>query len=140
MNKNEIINAGILLVREKLREAGIKYFIKPDNNDIEIRLRNRSYTIEVKTTEKPRPGGGKGKDAVSWNIGKHSTDLIACVNLADSDVWLFTPAEMIELAQHPSKDKLYIYTDETVNARKRALKSEFKEYQLENYLKKLTHN
>jgi hypothetical protein len=106
-------------------------------DDIEINLGNRSYSVEVKTTEKPKPGGGKGKDAVSWNIGKSSTDFIACVNLADRDVWFFTPKEIIELAQHPSKDKLYIYTDETVNARKRALKSEFRDYQIENYLKKL---
>ena len=31
-------------------------------------------------------GGGKGKNAVSWNIGKSEADYIACVNLSEDEV------------------------------------------------------
>ncbi|OGU71377.1 MAG: hypothetical protein A2V93_07735 [Ignavibacteria bacterium RBG_16_34_14] len=136
MNKNNIINAGKLLVQYKFLKGGIESFPSLTDNSLEIQLKKKNYTVQVKTTEKPKPGGGKGKAAISWNIGKPSSDFIACVNLSEDDVWLFTPDELIKLAQHPSKDKLYIYVDETVSARKKALKSEFKAYLIENSIKR----
>ena len=134
MKKYHIINAGKLLLQYKLLKCGIESIQKTNGNDaiIEISLRNKVYNIQVKTTEKPRPGGGKGKDAISWNIRNISADFIACVNLLGDEAWLFTPKELIKLAQHPSKDKLYIYTNETVKTRKRSLKTEFKEYLIDN--------
>ena len=139
MDKNQIMFAGKLLVEYKLLKNGIDASLNYDNSDIHLKVvsKNKTISFNIKTTEEPKPGGGKGKDAVSWNLGKTSADFIACVNLADDEVWLFTPSEMYELAQHPSKDKLYIYTDEAVNARKKALRSEFREYLIENRIKKI---
>ena len=141
MNKDQIIYAGKLLVQFKLLKNGIDANLNFDEGNIHLKVvsKNKTTTFNVKTTESPKPGGGKRKDAVSWNLGKISADFTACVNIADDEVWLFTPSDMCKLAQNPSKDKLYIYTDKTVNARKKALKSEFNEYLLENRLRKLDY-
>ena len=137
MNRQQVIYAGKLLVHYKLLKNGLTSSINFENRDIHLKVASRTITVNVKTTEGPKPGGGKGKDALSWGLGKTDANYIACVNLADDEVWLFTSSEMYKLAQHPSKDKLYIYTDETVKARKKALRSEFRGYLLENWIKKI---
>ncbi|NCB27689.1 MAG: hypothetical protein EOM62_19890 [Bacteroidia bacterium] len=98
---------------------------------------SRSYTIQVKTKEKPTRGGGKGKMSLGWDLRENSpAELVAVTDLSTDSVWLFTHAEFIDLAQQRSERgmlKLYMYVDESVNTRKKmALLSQFEPYRLKN--------
>ena len=68
----------------------------------------KAYTIQVKTQEKPSPGGGKGKLSIAWDLRDNSpADLIAVTDLSTDVVWLFAFSEFEELAQqHSAKGNL----------------------------------
>ena len=97
---------------------------------------NRSYTIQVKTKERPSKGGGRGKLSLAWDLRDSSpAELVALTDLSTDSVWLFTHAEYEKLAQQHSASgnlKLYMYVDESVKTRKEmALMSQFEAYRLE---------
>lgn len=132
--------AGELLVQYKLLKHGIDSSAMTTDSGIDLVAyspRNmRAYTIQVKTQEEPKPGGGKGKLAIGWFLKEDSpADLIAVTDLSTNSVWLFTHSEFIELAQqHSAKGicQLYMYVDENVKTKKKiALKSQFSKYLIE---------
>jgi hypothetical protein len=136
--------AGELLVQYKLIKDGIDSSAMTTDAGIDLvaySSRNtRAYTIQVKTKEKPTPGGGKGKLALSWDLRESSpADLVAVADLSSNPVWLFNHSELTELAQqHSAKGiyKLYMYVDETVKTKKeKALKSQFTNYLIEKRIK-----
>lgn len=138
--KQHIGRAGELLVQYKLIKYGIDSSAMTTDSGIDLVAYSpknmKAYTIQVKTQEKPSPGGGKGKLAISWDLKDNSpADLIAVAELSTDTVWLFTLSEFVELAQqHSSKGnyKLYMYVDECVKTKKVvALKSQFSKYLLE---------
>ena len=133
--------AGELLVQYKLLKFGIDSAAMTTDSGVELVAyspkSNRSYTIQVKTKEKPSKGGGRGKLSLAWDLRDDSpAELVAVTDLSTDSVWLFTDTEYEQLAQqHSSKGnfKLYMYVDESVNTKKEmALLSQFEQYRLEN--------
>jgi len=136
--------AGELLVQYKLLKFGIDSAAMTTDSGIDLVAyspRNqRAYTIQVKTKNKASPGGGKGKLSLAWDLRDDSpADLVATTDLSTDSVWLFTHSEFEAFAQqHSAKGnlKLYMYVDEDVNTKKEmALKSQFKNYLIENRIK-----
>jgi hypothetical protein len=136
--------AGELLVQYKLVKYGIDSAALTTDSGIDLVAYSpknmKAYTIQVKTQEKPLPGGGKGKLSMAWNLRDSSpADLVATTDLSTNSVWLFTFSEFEELAQqHSSKGnlKLYMYVDETIKTQKKmVLKSQFEKYLIENRIK-----
>ncbi|MCK5073016.1 MAG: hypothetical protein KAQ98_06285, partial [Bacteriovoracaceae bacterium] len=64
--------AGELLVQYKLVKYGIDSAAMTTDSGIDLVAYSpknmRAYTIQVKTQEKPSPGGGKGKLAMAWDL------------------------------------------------------------------------
>ena len=133
--------AGEMLVQYLLLKYGIDSAAMTTDSGVDLvaysPTTNRSYTIQVKTKEKPTQGGGKGKLALDWNLRDSSpAELVAVVDLSTDSVWLFTHAEFQHHAQQHSEKgimKLYMYVDETVNTKKEmALLSQFEPFKVQN--------
>jgi len=142
--KQHIGKAGELLVQYKLVKYGIDSSAMTTDSGIDLVAYSpknmKAYTIQVKTQEKPLPGGGKGKLSLAWDLRDNSpAELIAITDLSTDSVWLFAFSEFEELAQqHSAKGnlKLYMYVDETVKTKKKmALKSQFEGYLVEKRIK-----
>ena len=138
--------AGELLVQYKLIKHGIDSSFMTTDAGVDLVAdsprNNKAYTLQVKTKEKPRPGGGKGKLAMGWDLRETSpADLVAVTDISTDSVWLFTHSEFIEFAQqHSAKGiyKLYMYVDETIKTKKdKALKSQFTDYLIDKRIKTL---
>lgn len=143
-SKQHIGKAGELLVQYKLIKYGIDSSAMTTDAGIDLVAyspRNmKAYTIQVKTCEKPTPGGGKGKLTMGWYLNDNSpAELIAVVDLSTDAVWLFAKAEFIQRAQqHSSKGiyQLYMYVDERIKTKKEmALKTQFANYLLDERIK-----
>ena len=96
----------------------------------------------MKANLKPKPGGGKGRAALDWWVPVASpADLFALVDISTKRVWLFTRDELAAHAQQESNGRfhLYMYTDETVKARKNlpTLVSDFSPFLLEHCVSQL---
>ena len=119
-------SAGELLVQYKLVKFGIDSAAMTTDSGIDLVAyspkSNRSFTIQVKTKEKPVSGGGTGKMALAWDLRDDSAaELVAITDLSTDSAWLFTHGEFEKFAQqHSAKGnlKLYMYVDETVNTKK----------------------
>lgn len=131
---------GELLVQYKLLKYGIDSAAMTTDSGVDLVAyspkSNRSYTIQVKTKERPSKGGGRGKLSLAWDLRDSSpAELVALTDLSTDSVWLFTHAEYEKLAQQHSASgnlKLYMYVDESVKTRKEmALMSQFEAYRLE---------
>ncbi len=132
--------AGELLVQYKLLKFGVDSAAMTTDSGIDIVAYSpksmRSFTIQVKTKEKPTKGGGTGKLSLAWDLRDNSpAELVAIADLSTDSVWLFTHTEFEKMAQqHSGKGnlKLYMYVDESVNTKKEmALISQFDQYRLE---------
>ena len=133
--------AGELLVQYKLLKFGIDSAAMTTDSGIDLVAyspkSNRSFTIQVKTKERPSLGGGKGKLSLGWDLRDSSpAELVAVTDLSTDSVWLFTHAEYERYAQQHSEKgilKLYMYVDESVHTKKEmALMSQFEQFRLEN--------
>lgn len=95
-------------------------------------------TVQVKANLKPKPGGGKGKEALDWWVPEDSpAELMALVDLSTERIWMFLKEEIPLVAQQHSSGRLhvYMYTDPTARPRKAdrlAHVYEFEKYLLEN--------
>ena len=144
LSRRHIGKAGELLVQYKLIKHGIDSSAMTTDAGVDLVTyspRNKqAYTIQVKTQEKPTPGGGKGKLAIGWYLNETSpADLVAVTDLSTDSMWLFTHSEFTTFAQqHSSKGiyQLYMYVDETIKTKKeKALKSQFNDYLIEKRFK-----
>ena len=96
-------------------------------------------TIQVKANLRPKPGGGKGKEALDWRVPEDSpAHYVALVDLSSQRIWLLSQVEMSTLAQQTSNGRhhLYVYVDPTVKPTKvgRPVHSyEFEKYLLQNH-------
>ena len=133
--------AGELLVQYKLLKFGIDSAAMTTDSGIDLVAyspkNKRPFTIQVKTKEKPLPGGGSGKLALAWDLRDNSpAELVAISDLSTDSVWLFTHAEYENFAQqHSAKGnlKLYMYVDESIKTKKEmALLSQFEQFKIEN--------
>ena len=143
MKKNtlQIGRAGELLVQYRLLRLGVESAPMTTDSGVDLVAFNpatgRAHTIQVKSNERPKPGGGKGKAALDWWVPVSCpAELYAFVDLSSERVWLLTSAELAELAQQESKGRfhLYMYTDPTVDVRtgKLARVGEFERFLLEH--------
>ena len=144
MNTQQIGRAGELLVQYKLLKYGIDSSALTTDSGIDLVAyspkKKDALTIQVKSNEKAKPGGGAGALALDWWLREDSpADLVAVVSLESNEVWLFTHEEFVQAAQQKSSGRLhfYIYLSEDVNTKKVALKSQFADYLLENRIKEL---
>ena len=107
--KQHIGKAGELLVQYKLVKYGIDSSAMTTDSGIDLVAYSpknmKAYTIQVKTQEKPLPGGGKGKLSLAWDLRDNSpAELIAITDLSTDSVWLFAFSEFEELAQHAADE------------------------------------
>jgi hypothetical protein len=142
MNKQQIGRAGELLVQYKLLIAGIESSQMTTDAGIDLvafsNKQKKAYTIQVKTNEKPKPGGGKGSKALDWWLSQNTpAELVALVDLSSANAWLFTQSEFAENAQQHSNgnDHFYIYTTEDVKTKKKARLQDYENYILEKRIK-----
>ena len=70
----------------------------------------RVSTVQVKTCEAPKPGGGKGKLALDWWLAADCpADMVAFVDLSTDSVWLFEMRELGDVAQQQSSGRYHFY-------------------------------
>jgi hypothetical protein len=135
MNSQQIGKSGELLIQYKLLKLGIESSPLTTDSGIDLvafsHNQRKAYTIQVKTNEKPKPGGGKGSLALDWWLKKDSpADLITVVDVSGDRAWLFTCEIFSKVAQQNSKGNLhfYMYIDASVKTKKLAKLNEFDEY------------
>ena len=138
----QIGSAGELLVQYQLLRQGIDSAALTTDSGIDLVAYSsknaKALTIQVKTNEKPKPSGGKGSLALDWWLRENSpAELVALVNLESNEIWLFTHSEFSAAAQQNSKGKLhfYMYLSDEVKTTKKALKSQFSAFLIENQIK-----
>lgn len=141
MNKQQIGRCGELLVQLRLLLLGVESSPMTTDYGIDLvafsQFSNKATTIQVKTNEKPKPGGGKGKLALDWWISINCpAEIDALVDLSKNRVWLFTHNELKKFAQQKPKGRLhfYMYVDPDVIIRSGKLGrvEDFDRYLLEN--------
>jgi hypothetical protein len=146
-NTRQVGKAGELLLQYKLLLHGIESAPMTTDSGVDLVAYSPSkkdaITIQVKTNLKAKPGGGKGKLALDWWIPENTpSQLIAVIDLSSEKIWLFTMAEIDELAQQhpPGRYHLGMIIDPTFRPNKlgrRVFDYEFEQYRLENRLHKL---
>ncbi len=144
MNTLQIGRAGELLVQYKLLKFGIDSSALTTDSGIDLvaystRIKE-ARTIQVKANEKAKPGGGLGSLALDWWLRIDSpADFVAIACLDSNEAWLFTHKEFSEAAQQSSNGRVhfYMYIEDSVKTKKKALKSQFNEFLLENRVSEL---
>ncbi len=149
LTPQQIGKCGELLVQYQLLSLGVETAHLTTDDGIDLVAyspkRAQPLTIQVKTNLKPKPGGGKGKEALDWWVPeKNPADLLALVDLSGDRIWLMTHQELSQLAQQKPKDKyhIYMYVDPTVkvkNPEKLAFVFEFERYRLKNRVDEFFH-
>ncbi len=146
MSTQHIGAAGELLVQYKLLKHEIDSARLTTDAGLDmvvyVPARSMALTVQVKTKQKPTPGGGRGKLAIEWTFNPEcGADLMAFVDLSSDSVWLFRMVEAEELAQQklPSRHKLYWYTDMSVRRRAGVplVQTEMEQFRLENRISEL---
>jgi hypothetical protein len=138
----QIGKAGELLVQLRLLQLGVDSSHMTTDAGIDLVAyypkSKRAATIQVKTNDRPKPSGGKGKLALDWWLPESNpAELIALVDLSELRVWLFTHPEIVDNAQQRSGGRLhlYMYTDPSKSPSKDkrpVLEREFSQYLLAN--------
>ena len=99
LSKQQIGKCGELLVQLELLKHGIESAPMTTDSGIDLvafsARKKDALTIQVKTNERPKPGGGTGKLALDWWVPVDSpADLVAFVDLSSSRIWLMTQREV----------------------------------------------
>lgn len=136
LTTQHIGRCGELLVQYRLLKYGIDSSAMTIDDGIDlvayVPKTKRAITIQVKTNEKPKRSGGKGKLTLDWWIRQNSpAELVALVNMADDEIWLFTHQELTNMTIQKSNGKLhpYFYIDDNYKPRKaKTHKREFSKY------------
>ena len=146
LTTQQIGKCGELIVQFRLLRHGIESASLTTDSGIDLvafsNKKKDAMTIQVKTNEKPKPGGGKGKYAVDWWARDDSpADLFAFVELEKQRVWLIETKALPEVAQQHPKGRFHFFmsTDPTSKQRKDGMKLhvyEFEGYLLENVVHK----
>ena len=142
----QIGKSGELLVQYKLLNYGIESSQMTTDSGIDLvafsAKNQKAITIQVKTNQKPKPGGGSGKMTLDWWLPDNSpAEFIALVDLSTEKIWFFSYDEFSKNAQQHSKTKyhIYMYVDHKAISRKhkRYLDVHFEEFLLENTIDKI---
>lgn len=138
----QIGRCGELLCQFRLLQLGIESSPMTTDTGIDLvaysKKRLDSVTIQIKTCNESRPGGGKGRLAIDWWIPEDCpADYVGLVDIQRERVWLFTKEQILEVAQQKPKGRLHFYmtTDSTSAPRKDGKAHhdyDFQRYLLEN--------
>ncbi|MHC3126083.1 hypothetical protein OB03_01690 [Brevundimonas sp. GN22] len=136
--------AGELLVQYRLLKHGIDSAAMTIDDGIDLvayspRLRD-AVTIQVKTINQPKPGGGKGKLANNWRLRESSpATLVALCDLSTDRTWIFRHEEFVKEAQQHSKGTahLYFYVDRTARVPSQSMEAHFDRYLIERRIDEL---
>lgn len=114
INTQRIGKCGELLVQLELLKRGVES--APMTTDAGIDLvafsdrKRDALTIQVKTNDRPKPGGGTGRLALDWWVPVNSpADLVAFVDLSSSRVWLLRMKELAKCAQQQSSGRYHFF-------------------------------
>lgn len=125
LTKQQIGKCGELLVQLELLKRGVES--APMTTDAGIDLvafstrGRKAITIQVKTNERPKPGGGTGRLALDWWVPVDSpADLVAFADMSSSSIWLMSMRELEKYAQQQSSGRyhFYMYVDPGYRTRK----------------------
>ncbi len=140
MKTAQIGRCGEMLTQYNLLLRGVESAPMTTDSGVDLvaysPVNGHAVTIQVKTNLKPKSGGGKGKAALDWWLSAESpAQYVALVNLATEQIWLLSHADMLELAQQKSKNKVhfYMYIDSAVKTKTGRLAHccDFEKYLLE---------
>lgn len=147
LTTSQIGRSGELLVQSRLLRFAIDTGPMSTDTGIDLVAYSpraiRPVTIQVKSNDKPKPSGGKGRLALDWWVPEASpADFHALVDLSIFRVWIFSAAEFSQYAQQTSNGRhhLYMYVDDSIGSRTRVkpvLVSDFTDFLLENCWNKL---
>ncbi len=138
----QIGKCGELLVQYRLLSCGIESAHMTTDSGIDLVAYSSKakapITVQVKTNQRAKPGGGKGKDGLDWWIPDDCpAEYVALVDMSTDRVWWFSMLEIRELAQQYSSGRhhLYMYVDPATKpskANRLSVVFEFERYRLEN--------
>jgi len=138
LTTQQIGKCGELLVQYHLLQNGIESAPMTTDSGIDLvaysTKGNKALTIQVKTNQKPKPGGGKGKLAIDWWIPQKSdAQLFAFVDLSTQKIWLVKHTEMDSLAQQKPTGRYHFFMIVDPEAKDRKDKKKFRMYEFEKY-------
>lgn len=124
LKKAQIGRCGELLVQLRLLLKGVESAPLTTDSGIDLVAYSPQMTcpvtIQVKANERAKPGGGKGSPALDWWIPDSCpADLVALVDLASLNVWVFTMSQIRSCSQqHPGvQHHLYMYLNPNAKPR-----------------------
>lgn len=143
----QIGKCGELLVQYRLLMLGIESSRMTTDTGIDLVAfsgrKNKAVTIQVKSKQRPTPGGGKGKLSLDWWVREtNPAELLAFTELEAERVRLIKSKDLPDLAQQHPKGRYHfcMATDPTNKKRKdgKAIHIyEFEKFLLENQAHKL---
>ena len=138
LTTQQIGKCGELLVQYQLLQSGIESAPMTTDSGIDLvaysKKGNKALTIQVKTVQKPKPGGGKGRLSIDWWAPQNSeAELFAFVELQDQRVWLLKNKELELLAQQKPVGRLHFFMILDPEAKDRKDNKKFRLYEFEKY-------
>lgn len=114
LTTQQIGRLGELLVQYELLRHGIDSAPMTTDSGIDLVAyspdKKSSFTIQVKTNLKPKPGGGKGAAAIDWWVNEGCpAEWIAFADISTRRVWMLTHRELVSAAQQRSSGRLRLY-------------------------------
>ena len=127
-----------MLVQYQLLQNGIESAPMTTDSGIDLvayaSKGKKAITIQVKTNQKPKPGGGKGRLAVGWWIPQESVaQLFALVELEQQRIWLVKNTEIDSLAQQKPTGRYHFFMVLDPDAKDRKDQKKFRLYEFEKY-------
>ena len=138
LTTQQIGKCGELLVQYQLLQNGIESAPMTTDSGIDLvayaSKGKKALTIQVKTTHKPKPAGGKGPLSIGWWIPQESVaQLFAFVELEKQRVWIFKNSEMESLAQQKPAGKYHFIMRVNPNLKDRKDQKKFRLFEFEKY-------
>ena len=114
LSTQQIGRLGELLVQFELLRCGIESAPMTTDAGVDLvaysEIKGRSFTVQVKTVLRPKPGGGKGSQAIDWWVSEDCpAELYAFADISTRRAWLLTKQELTSAAQQRSSGRLHLY-------------------------------
>ena len=138
LTTQQIGKCGELLVQYQLLQNGVESAPMTTDSGVDLvaysNKSNKAITIQVKTNQKPKPGGGKGRLSIDWWLPQASeAELFAFVVLSQNQIWIVKNKEMDSLAQQKSNSRYHFFMVIDPEARDRNDKMKFRMFEFEKY-------
>ena len=134
----QIGKCGELLVQYQLLQNGVESAPMTTDSGIDLVAYsikgNKALTIQVKTNQKSKPGGSKGRLSIDWWVPQKSVaQLFAFVELEKQQVWIIKNTEMESLAQQKPTGRYHFFMVIDPEAKDRKDKKKFRLFEFEKY-------